>query len=130
MDIFLLVKQVKRFAKLFHLGFKGLWRWIPIYVVNGGKNNSKLSSGTWQNIFCFHNPTMDFRNILRPNNANKSYFTHIEGYFLGSLYARLNAFMQKLLDILIQIFRSMQNFLQSWIDKINTFSMSEQSIYS
>ena len=45
-------------------------------------------------------------------------------YLCVHLFHRLNAFMQKLIDFLIQIFRNLQNFPRSWIARIATFFMS------
>ena len=47
-------------------------------------------------------------------------------YLLGYWFHPLNALLKKLFDILIQIFRNLQNFPWSWIARIATFSMSEQ----
>ena len=46
-------------------------------------------------------------------------------YLFGHLFASLNAFLQKKqFDIVIQIFRNLQNFPQSRIAKIATFYLS------
>ena len=45
-------------------------------------------------------------------------------YLIGRLFALLNVFQERIFDILIQIFRNLQNFPQSWITKIPTFFMS------
>ena len=39
-------------------------------------------------------------------------------HFLGPLLDRLNAFLQKLFDIIIQIFRNLQNFLDQFKVKL------------
>ena len=81
-------------------------------------------------IFCGKITPMNYTlHISEGPNTNFMVLVHFI-YFLGFLFAHLNAFLQKPLDIIIQIFRSKQNFLRPWIDKINTFSMSEQRIYS
>ena len=36
-------------------------------------------------------------------------------YLLGGWFARLNEFLKKLVDILTQTFRNLQNFMQTWI---------------
>ena len=85
----------------------------------------------------FRDPTNDFIEFpqyFKARYSNKYPPSHmIEGsntflrvwihfiYLLGHLLALMNAFLQKLFDILIQIFCNLQKFLQSWIVKIATF---------
>ena len=49
-------------------------------------------------------------------------------YLLLYLVQRLNAFQEKLFDILIQIFRNLLKFPRSWIAKIATFFMSVHNL--
>ena len=46
---------------------------------------------------------------------------------LGHDFDRGDAFMQKIIGHFIQIFHNRQNFQKSWIAKIGTFSMSEDT---
>ena len=85
--------------------------------------------------YAFAIPSVDFRNFLQ-YCAKDTTLNIIEVlntllmvvypfiYLLGHLFHNLNAFLLELFDILIQIFRNLQNLPRSWIAKVTIFSMS------